>query len=67
MSLPQAVAPVASVLGIGLTLRYGSDAVLRLVAGITAILAKDKARAERALKVLRALRRGSDQPPDTGL
>jgi hypothetical protein len=64
MSLPELVVPAASVATIGVTLRYGSDAVIRLVAGITAIAAKDKTRAEHALKVLRTLRRGDDQ--DTG-
>lgn len=62
MSLPELVAPAASAATIGVTLRYGSDAVVRLAAGITAITSRDQARAERALKVLRALRGGSGQP-----
>ena len=50
-------------LTLGVILRYGSDAVLRLVAGFTAIIARDKRpRAERALDVLRALRQDR-QPP----
>ena len=41
---------------LGLGLRYGSGAVLRLVAGLVAIFAPDKrSRARLALKVLRAL------------
>jgi hypothetical protein len=67
MSLPELAVPVASVATLGVTLRYGSDAVLRLVAGITAIAAKDnRTRAERALDVLRLLRRGSQPPPEDG-
>ena len=64
MSLPELVVPAASVATIGVTLRYGSDAALRLIAGITAILAKDsdQTRAERALRVLRALRADRDEP-----
>ena len=51
----------------GIVLRYGSDALLRLAAGITAIVAKDgkRSRAERALDVLRALRRDDPPPPGT--
>lgn len=68
MSLPELVVPAASVtVAIGVTLRCGSDAVVRLAAGITAIMAKDPARADRAIKVLRALRgdrdRKNDGPP----
>lgn len=47
----------------GVLLRYGPDALLRLVAGVTAIVAKDdRSRAQRALDVLKLLRRG-EQPP----
>ena len=65
MSLPELVVPAASVATIGVTLRYGSDAVLRLVAGLTAIVAKDdtQTRAQRALAVLQALRRDRQPPP----
>lgn len=43
-------------ISLGLGLRYGSGAILRLVAGLVAILAADKrSRADRALKVLRTL------------
>lgn len=66
MSLPELVIPAASVATIGVTLRYGSDAVVRLAAGITAITSKDQTRAERALKVLRALHRDRDQSDDPG-
>lgn len=67
MSLPELVVPAVSVAAtIGVTLRYGSDAVVRLAAGITAITAKDRDRAERALKVLRALRGDRGQPDDDG-
>jgi hypothetical protein len=67
MALPELVVPVASAATLGIVLRYGSDAVLRLVAGITAIAAKDdrQTRAQRALEVLRALR-GDSQPPPGG-
>jgi hypothetical protein len=48
---------------VGVILRYGPDAALRLVAGLTAILARDKrSRAKRALDVLRALRGLDPQP-----
>jgi hypothetical protein len=65
MSLPELVVPAASVATIGVVVRYGSDAVLRLVAGITAIVAKDekRTRAQRALDVLRALGHDSLPPP----
>jgi hypothetical protein len=65
MSLPELAVPVASAATLGVALRYGSDAVLRLVAGITAIVAKDdkQTRAQRALEVLRALRRDGQAPP----
>ncbi len=54
-------------LTVGVVLRYGPDAVLRLVAGFTAFVAKDKrTRAQRALDVLRLLRRGDQSPPEGG-
>jgi hypothetical protein len=54
MPLSELVIPVASVATLGVALRYGSDAVLRLVAGMTAIAAKDdkQTRAQRALASL---------------
>lgn len=68
MFLPELAIPAASAATIRVTLRYGPDAVLLLVAGITAIAAKDPkhTRADRALKVLRSLRSDHDQPDDTG-
>lgn len=49
---------------ITVSLRYGSDAVLRFVAGLVAIIARDKrSRVERALDVLKALRRDRELPP----
>jgi hypothetical protein len=42
-----------------LCVRYASDALLRLVAGIVAIVARDRSRADRALAVLRAILRRS--------
>jgi hypothetical protein len=48
----------------GVILGYGPDAALRLVAGITAIAGRDKrTRAQRALDVLRLLRRDAQAPP----
>ncbi|MEV5558297.1 hypothetical protein AB0L44_31980 [Nonomuraea wenchangensis] len=38
-----------------LTLRYGPDVILRLLAGVVAVLAKDKERGNRALTVLKLL------------
>jgi hypothetical protein len=59
-----AVIPAASAAAtLCVTLRYGADVVLCLVAGFTAILGKDeKSRASRALDVLRTIRR-DDRPP----
>jgi hypothetical protein len=52
-----------------LGLRYGSDAVLRLIAGIAAIACRDSesSRAKRALDVLRLLRRDRQSGPDSSL
>jgi hypothetical protein len=68
MSLLELAVPVATATTLGVVLRYGSDAVLRLVAGITAIAANDekRTRAQRALDVLQALRRDGQPPPDSG-
>jgi hypothetical protein len=61
---PDMVVPVASVASIGVILRYGPEALLRLAAGLVAIVTKDKrSRADRALDVLRALRRDGRPPP----
>jgi hypothetical protein len=50
-----------------LAIRYGSDAVLRLVAGITAIVAHDekRSRAQRALDVLKTICRRRGDPPES--
>lgn len=40
----------------------GPDAVVRLTAGIVAVLTRDKERGERCLKVLRILRNVDDPP-----
>jgi hypothetical protein len=69
MSRLDLVMPVASattVASVVLTLRYASDAVLRLLAGITAIFARDekRTRAERALDVLRFSGPNNQPPPD---
>jgi hypothetical protein len=46
-------------------LRFGPDALVRLVAGIVAVLTHDKERGERCLAVLRILRNKDDpyEPP----
>jgi hypothetical protein len=41
-------------------LRFGSDAILRLLAGTVAVLSRNPERGERALKVLRILRNRDD-------
>jgi hypothetical protein len=43
-------------------LRFGPDAVLRLLAGAVAVCTKDEKRGARCLEVLRILR-GKDSPP----
>ena len=64
MSLLQLAVPVASAATLGVVLRYGSDAVVWLVAGVTAIVARDeRTRAQRALAVLQLLRRDGPPPP----
>jgi hypothetical protein len=52
--------PVALVVVI---LRFGPDAVLRLLAGAVAVLTKDEKRGARSLEVLRLLRGKGDPPP----
>jgi hypothetical protein len=51
------------VLAIGVVLRYGPDAVLRLVAGLTAMFARNETRAGRALEVLTAVRQDQRRRP----
>lgn len=60
------IVPLTFVVTARVALRYGSDALLRLVAGITAIAAGDtkRSRAERALDVLRALRGDRTDPAE---
>jgi hypothetical protein len=61
MPLPELVAPVLAAGGpvavIAVTLRFGPDAVLRLLAGSIAVLTRDENRGKRCLEVLRLLRR----------
>lgn len=64
--LAEHVAPAAGAVTVAtVILKRGPDAVLRLVAGLTAIAAKDdnSSRAERALAVLRTLRKDDPPPP----
>ena len=60
MPLPEYVAPILAAGGpVGLAfvfLRFGPDAVLRLVAGTVAALTRDEKRGARCLEVLRILR-----------
>jgi hypothetical protein len=43
-------------------LRFGPDAVVRLLAAAVAVLTGDEKRGERGIRVLRVLR-GTDDPP----
>ena len=47
---------------LGVTLRFGPDAVLRLIAGLTHMFSSNEERAKRALNVLTALRPGQQLP-----
>jgi hypothetical protein len=66
MALPEYLAPVLAAGGpvalVAVILRFGSDAVLRLVAGLAAVLIRDEKRGQRCLDVLRVVR-GRDLPP----
>jgi hypothetical protein len=66
MALPEYVAPIVAAGGpvalLIVVLRFGSDAVLRLLAGAVAVLTSDEKRGARCLEVLRLLR-GKDDPP----
>jgi hypothetical protein len=69
LALPEYITPVLTAGGpIALALivlRFGPDAVLRLLAGSVAVLTRDKERGERSLTVLRILRnRDDDDPPE---
>jgi hypothetical protein len=64
MPLHELTAPVLAVGGpvavIAVILRFGPDAVLRLLAGTAAVLTRDENRGKRCLEVLRLLRQ--DRP-----
>lgn len=66
MSLPAYVAPLLALVAppslVLVILRYGPEAVLRLLAGTVAVLTRDEKRGERCLEVLRILRRGPAAP-----
>jgi hypothetical protein len=69
MSLPEFVTPVLSIAGpvalVYVILRFGPDAILRLLAGIVAVVAGDDERGKRCLEVLHVLcgRDRDNQPP----
>jgi hypothetical protein len=58
-------APTGELAAASLAFRYASDAVLRLIAGLMAIYGRgERSRADRALEVLRTVRRsGSSAEP----
>lgn len=66
MPLPEYLTPVLTAGGpialVLILLRFGPDAVVRLVAGTAAVFIKDEKRGERCLKVLRILRKMDDSP-----
>ncbi|MGH3205569.1 MAG: hypothetical protein ACRDOA_08435 [Streptosporangiaceae bacterium] len=65
--MPDYVAPILAAGGpaaiILIVLCLGPDAVLRLIAGIVAVVTRDEKRGERCLEVLRALRERDRRPP----
>jgi hypothetical protein len=67
MTLPEYIEPIMAAGGpvalVVIVLRFGPDAVVRLVAGVAAVVTKDKDRGDRCLKVLRILR-GKDDDDD---
>ena len=67
MAVAEYVAPVVAVGGpvalVGIVLRFGPDALLRLVAGLVAVLTSDEKRGRRCLDVLRILRGRDHSPP----
>ena len=67
MALPEYVAPVLTAGGpvalVLVVLRFGLDALLRLVAGLVAVLTSDEKRGQRCLDVLRVLRGRDPFPP----
>jgi hypothetical protein len=70
MTLPEYVAPIFAAGGpvalLAVVLCFGPNAVLRLVAGIVAVLTGDKERSERCIQVLRVLRGKEDRPAPPG-
>jgi hypothetical protein len=66
MALPEYIAPVVAAGGpvalVFVVLRFGPDALLRVLAGTVAVLTSDEERGKRCLKVLCALRRRDDPP-----
>ena len=66
-AFPEYVAPILAAGGpvafALVILRFGPDAVLRLLAGTVAVLTSDEKRGARCLEVLRLLRRKDDPPP----
>ena len=67
MPLPEFVTPVLSIAGpaalVLVILRFGPDAVLRLLAGVGAVMTRDEQRGKRCLEVLRVLRGQDDKLP----
>jgi hypothetical protein len=53
------------IFAIAVALRYGPDAVLRLIAGLTHMFARNETRSQRGLNVLTALRPGPAASPDS--
>jgi hypothetical protein len=71
MALPEYIAPVIAAGGpaafVVIVLRFGPHAILRLLAGVAAVLTRDEKRGQRCLEVLRILR-GKDErrePPSS--
>lgn len=68
MSLPEYITPVLEAGGpvalLFVALRFGPDAVVRLLAGSVAVLTGDEKRGERCLKVLRILRSKDEEDDD---
>lgn len=64
MPLSEYITPVLAAGGpitlVLVALRFGPDAVVRLLAGTVAVLTRDEKRGERCLKVLRVLRSMDD-------
>ncbi|CAJ64054.1 MULTISPECIES: hypothetical protein [Frankia] len=53
-----------ALIAVVLVLRYLPDAVLTLLAGITALLSRNPVRVRRAMAVLRLLRARDDESPE---